>query len=197
MRLRWLFQTTYYLLAVLLVLIIILFVGSKLPLPWNYEIMSVMSGSMEPAIKMGSLVIVRPSEAYLINDIITFGQVSKHKIPTTHRIIEIEGPALNPFFTTKGDANEAPDPQRIRKSEIIGKVLFSLPYFGFAIDFVRKPLGFFLVIIVPALIIIGDELRKIWHEIGRKKELRKGEFRESTQESTQEPEDDRANGPES
>jgi len=57
----------------------------------------------------------------------------------------------------------------VSKSEIIGKVLFSVPYLGYAVDFAKKPLGFALIILVPAAIIIGDEIKKIFGEVKKKK----------------------------
>ena len=75
-----------------------------------------------------------------------------------------------PRYITKGDANNAPDQEEITKREIIGKVLFSVPYLGYAVDFAKKPLGFSLIIIIPASIIIFDEIKKIFGEIKKKKE---------------------------
>lgn len=174
MKLNKIFQSIYYLLVIVLILIIVLFVGSKLPITGNYKLMAVMSGSMVPTIKIGSIVVVKPVENYRIGDIVTFGEENKKKIPTTHRIIEVEVVGGTTLFTSKGDANKAPDPQKIRKEDILGKFIFSLPYFGYAIDFVRKPVGFMIVIILPAAILIADEIRKIWRE--SKKKTQKKEF---------------------
>ncbi len=127
--------------------------------------MIVQSGSMAPAIKMGSIVVVKPAEDYKIGDVITFGPCTKTKAPTTHRIYDIKVVEGKPYYITKGDANNAPDQREISKREVIGKVLFSVPYLGFAVDFAKKPLGFALIIIIPATIIIFDEIKKIFGEI--------------------------------
>ena len=74
-----------------------------------------------------------------------------------------------PVYITKGDANNAPDPKKITKKDIIGKVIFSIPYVGYAVDFARKPIGFIFIVIVPAAIIIFDETKKIYEEIKKKK----------------------------
>ena len=164
-----LFKGIYYIVLVVVVLLAILFVGSVFPIPGNYKIMTVLSGSMEPTIKMGSVVIMKPSEDYKIGDIITFQKTARAKNPITHRIVEMEVIEGNPVYITKGDANEDPDSGRVYKNQIIGKVLFSIPFLGYAVDFVRKPIGFILVIVVPGAIIILDELRKIFIEIKKKK----------------------------
>ena len=64
-----------------------LLIVSILPISGNYEIKIVMSGSMEPAIKTGSIVIVKPADFYEIGDSITFGGDTRVIMPTTHRII--------------------------------------------------------------------------------------------------------------
>jgi hypothetical protein len=52
----------------------------------------------------------------------------------------------------------------------MGKVLFDVPFAGYAINFARKPIGFAIIIIIPALVIIGDEVKKIISEIKKKSE---------------------------
>jgi len=37
------------------------------------------------------------------------------------------------------------------------------------VDFAKKPAGFALIIIVPAAIIIGDEIKKIFKELKKQK----------------------------
>ena len=125
---------------------------------------------MAPAIKMGSVVIVKPADDYKIGDVITFGPYSKIKAPTTHRVYDMKVVGGEPVYITKGDANNAPDSREIKKSDIVGKVLFDVPYMGYAVDFAQKPLGFALIIIVPAAIIVFDEIKKIFDEIKKKKE---------------------------
>lgn len=146
------------------------------PIPGlNLDARVVQSGSMEPAIKTGSVVFIRPAEQYNVNDIITFRR-NPTETPTTHRIIEIDSQNSS-IFTTKGDANSVQDMNKVNKKEIIGSVRFQIPYLGYAINFTRKPLGFLLLIIIPALIIGVDEVRKIIKEVKKnnKKETQKTE----------------------
>ncbi len=159
------FKIIYYIFIVFIALIAILLAVSVFPITGNYKVMIVQSGSMAPAIKMGSIVIVKPVADYKIGDVITFGPMTKTKAPTTHRIAEIKVQDGEPVYITKGDANEDPDQREITKKEIIGKVLFSVPYLGFAVATAKKPIGFMLIIVVPAVIIIYDEAKKVWQEI--------------------------------
>jgi len=135
--------------------------------------MTVLSGSMEPAIKTGAIVVAKPANGYKIGDIITFGPNTKTQPPVTHRINDIKVVGGVPVYITKGDANESPDMREIQKSDILGKVLFSIPFVGYAVDFAKKPVGFILIIAVPALVIIFDEIRKIWREIMKLKNKKK------------------------
>ena len=52
--------------------------------------------------------------------------------------------------------------------------MFTVPYLGYVLDFAKRPIGFVLLVGVPALIIIFDEIGKIIREIKlmrRKKQL--------------------------
>jgi len=160
----------YYVFVAFLTVIALLLIVSVFPIPGNYKVMTVLSGSMEPAIKMGSIVVVKPVDDYKIGDIITFGPYSKKKPPTTHRIYDIEVVEGKPVYITKGDANNAPDNRKITKKDIVGKVLFDVPYLGYAVETARKPIGFVLLIIIPAVIIIYDEIRKTVEEIKKRKQ---------------------------
>jgi signal peptidase len=158
-------KTIYYVFLGAIALIALLLIVSVFPITGNYKLMIVQSGSMVPAIKMGSVVVVKPASDYKIGDIITFGPYSKTKPATTHRIHDIKVVDNKPAYITKGDANNVQDQKEITGKDIIGKVLFDIPYVGFAVDVAKKPLGFALIIIVPALIIIIDEARKIIKQI--------------------------------
>lgn len=130
---------------------------------FGWRVDALFSGSMDPQLKVGGLVITRPVEAETIKvgDIITF-QSSRRDVPTSHRVIAIEeGSQLR--FLTKGDANEDADPIAVPAQNMVGKVDFHLPYFGYATQFVKTPLGLLLTLCIPGLIIVVMELRNIWH----------------------------------
>ncbi len=163
------FKTIYYIFLGAIALIAVLLIISSFPITGNIKFLTVLSGSMAPEIKMGSVVLVKPTSDYKINDIITFGPYSKTKPPTTHRISDIKVVDGQPVYITKGDANNAPDTREIQKRDVIGKVLFDVPYVGFAVDSAKKPYGFALIIIVPAVLIIFGEIKKIYEEVAKRK----------------------------
>ncbi len=158
----------YYIFIAFIGLIAVLLIISIFPITGNFKVMIVQSGSMQPEIKMGSIVAIKPVDDYRIGDVITF-QIAKNKEPITHRIHDIKVVGGEPRYITKGDANNAPDQREVSQREIIGKVLFNIPYLGYVIDFAQKPIGFSLIIIIPALVIIFDEAKKIYAEVKKRK----------------------------
>ena len=176
------FNVLYYLFIVAIATIALLLLATLFPVPGNFQAKIVESGSMGPAIKTGAVVIIRPEATYDVGDVITFGKDTKTQVPTTHRIVEINGTGPLRTFTTKGDANDAPDPTVTRLSDIHGKVVLSLPYLGYILAFARKPLGFLLLVGVPALAIIIDEIGKIIKEV---KEIKRRKLLNADKENKQ------------
>ena len=137
--------------------------------PGNYQVKIVKSGSMEPAIKTGSVIVIKPGAEYKVGEIITFGKDDKRNIPTSHRINATRMDQGKMLYTTKGDANNSSDMKEISQNEIIGRVIFKLPYLGYILDMARRPIGFILLVAIPALAIIYDEIVKIWKEVRKMK----------------------------
>jgi signal peptidase I len=154
-----------YLLYAVLVFMALLVLASALPIPGGVKTFVVKSGSMEPGIKTGSVVVILPQKSYKVGDVVTYGPNTKLKAPTTHRIVSESGTPDRRFFLTKGDANNTPDVREISQREIIGKVVLDIPYFGYVVAAAQKPLGFGVIVGVPALLIIGELFLKIVREI--------------------------------
>jgi signal peptidase len=168
-------EIAYGLFVTLLVGVAALLLVTLLPITGNAEIKIVKSGSMEPTIPTGSIVVVMPSQSYKVGDVITFGKDTKTQIPTTHRIIAERREGNKTYFTTQGDANEEQDPREVMASEVIGKVLVHVPYAGYILDFARQPVGFALLIGLPALMIVFDESVNIYREVVKLRRRRRGE----------------------
>lgn len=155
--------TTFHIAFILLMLAVAgLFLWPLIPGQPGLELRIVESGSMEPAIMTGSLVVVRATGSYQVGDVITFDRPGS-VVPTTHRIIAVLEEGGQTVFTTKGDANEEADTDPALASQVRGQVLLSVPRVGFILDFARQPVGFALLIVLPAVMIILGELGKIWH----------------------------------
>ncbi|WP_257299632.1 signal peptidase I [Haloarchaeobius sp. FL176] len=120
----------------------------------------VLSGSMEPEIAPGDVVIVDEgsTEAIEEGDIITFVRGEGEK-PVTHRVVGLEERGDTTVFRTKGDANEDVDAQPIPAGNVIGEVTVTIPYIGHVIQFAQRPVGFVVLVLLP-LGLLG--LSEIW-----------------------------------
>ncbi len=168
-----LFNFIYYFFVIAIVLIASLLLTTLVPVPGNLKVKVVKSGSMEPYIKTGGIVVIKPSTNYLVNDVITFGEDTRTQIPTTHRIISVVGEGSNMEFITKGDANDTEDPEKVKLDEIRGKVVLTVPYMGYVLDFAKQPVGFGILVGIPALVIIVEEVGKIVSEIKKIRQKKK------------------------
>lgn len=96
---------------------------------------SVITASMEPAIKQGSLIIVRlcMPENVQVGDIITYSlHIQDSQGTVTHRVIDIRtenGDETRLWFITKGDANAVAD-LPVSAEQLIGKVIAKLGGMG-------------------------------------------------------------------
>lgn len=162
------FKISYYTFVALIVGLGILLLLSSFP-NTNIGVKIVQSGSMEPAISTGSIVVIHQNRDYEVGDIITFFFNPRDTIPTTHRITKVTSADGEVRYQTKGDANDNQDPRLIEKEAVVGKVMFSIPYVGYILDFAKKPLGFALIIGLPAAFVIFDEIMKIYSEVRRTK----------------------------
>ena len=99
----------------------------------------VLSGSMEPSIRTGSVIFVDTRHRHPeINDVITY-QIGLNRV--THRMVRTE----DGKYITRGDANETEDPLPVIQDQIKGIVIFHLPFAGYFLVFFRNHLLLFLV----------------------------------------------------
>ena len=165
-----------YLIYAVLVFMALLVLASALPIPGGVKTFVVRSGSMEPKIKTGSVVVVLPKDDYSAGDVITFGPNTRTETPTTHRITEESGSKGLETYITKGDANEDRDLKQVRQAEVIGKVRFSIPWLGYIVAAAKKPWGFAVIVGVPAVLFVFDQAKSIWEEIRKMKAKKKEEL---------------------
>jgi len=130
----------------------------------GHQMLIVRSGSMEPAIRTGSAVLVRPvpPETLRAGDVITYERSDAVVSVVTHRIVAVaEGTAL-PTFQTKGDANNAPDPYSVTYRDTGWKVVATVPYAGYLMNALSNPSVRGMLVGVPAVILAGSFVRDIW-----------------------------------
>ena len=132
----------------------------------------VMSGSMEPTISAGDVIVVGSvaiSDVQL-GDVVTFDR--GERFPTTHRVVEIEGSGSEVGLVTQGDANEDVDPEFVGESALVGRVqsigghLIVIPLFGHVVLFANTAGGMVLLVFVPLLLFA---LNEVYVRMGRPK----------------------------
>ena len=147
----------------LVILFGLLVVASMLPVTGNIKLLTVLSGSMEPKIHTGSLIFIKPESDYNIGDVVT-RQTDEENVTITHRIIEKKESDGQKIFRTKGDANNAEDNEDVPQDKILGKVFLNVPYLGYPVGYAKTKEGLIIIVIIPATIIIYEEILKIKNE---------------------------------
>ena len=108
----------------------------------------VMSGSMEPAIRTGSLAFIDTCEREIFKgDVISF---TSGGLMVTHRVIEI----TEQGYRTKGDNNDDPDAGIVKASSVEGKILFSIPGLGRFLKTIVLPSGIMVTLLYILLKVI-------------------------------------------
>ena len=136
---------------------IILMAFSALSFSGNVKARIVLTGSMEPAISAGDVIITTPITRKIpkINDVVAY-QAKRFNgedvAVFSHRII---GGDIENGFIMKGDANKSPDPQKPKDEDILGVVFFVVPFIGNLLTpkalFLLIPCAFGLWLIMDAM----------------------------------------------
>ncbi|OGM07988.1 signal peptidase I [Candidatus Woesebacteria bacterium RBG_13_34_9] len=120
----------------------------------------IVTSSMTPEITPGSLVYASPSKTYSKGDVVSYVEKTKQGIATgkilTHRIIEKTNDG---DFIIKGDANSDPDPIKVNKSQIQGKVKNVIPLLGYIEVLIKTLPGFLILIAVPSFLLILRQVK--------------------------------------
>jgi signal peptidase len=130
----------------------------------------VLSGSMEPVLPVGSVVFVDKSgpEGITVGDVMTHRKaIGTRTTLVTHRVVEIVPGPDGPQFVTKGDANEAIDTEPVPASAVVGRARVQVPLVGHVIDGLRDRSTFYLLIGIPAALLILSELWNIASDLRR------------------------------
>lgn len=115
--------------TVIIALAIILCLGLAVPKFFGVNGYTVLTGSMEPTIPVGSLVMVKYAAPQILQpgDVVVFYD-GVDPLPVTHRLVQND--TDKGIISTQGDANDAPDPMMTPYANIIGKVLVHIPFAG-------------------------------------------------------------------
>lgn len=132
----------------------------------GYSLFRVVSGSMEPTISTGALLVsqqVKPADV-AVQDIVCY-RTSDPDLPDriiTHRVIGKSFDGGEYTFTTQGDANTAADAQAVSGSDLVGRVVWYSQDGSFGASFMSllssRPF-FLLCVLIPVLIICSFIMR--------------------------------------
>jgi len=134
----------------------------------GWKALNVLTGSMTPAIPRGSIVIIHRVDIHTlkVGDVVTYIDPYNTKETITHRIVTVTKNGQIPAFVTKGDANKTPD-REILGGNIVGKVEYHAPKVGRVLAWARKPIGLIILVIIPGLLIIIDEIKRMVMALSR------------------------------
>lgn len=139
----------------LAILLAVILVGFRL---FGFQIFTVLSGSMEPDLPVGSLVYVQSVDptTLQVGDDISY-LVAENTV-VTHRIVEILPDEEDPSilrFSTQGIANETVDTTPpVHMNNIIGKVAFHLPLLGYLTAWVQGVPGRYITVAFASVLIL-------------------------------------------
>ena len=154
----------------------------------GFSMFRVATGSMEPELPVGTLLVTRetPISSIQIGDIVTFRskQTGMLGVIITHRVVGIhEDMNGELYLETKGDANQYADGYFADETNLIGRVVYATGegnVFAALIQFLSSPAGFLACIVLPSLlggiILMRDTVGNMKKEIDKiHKELQEPE----------------------
>ena len=120
----------------------------------------VLTGSMQPTINPGDIVLTAPISRVepKIDDVAAYQARRFDGAPVgvfTHRIIDGDG---NSGWVLKGDNNPSPDIQKPKNNDILGVVIFVIPWLG---NLLSKQVLFTVIPLVAGMWFLLDTLRKV------------------------------------
>ena len=149
----WNIFTTVMVAAV--VIVAFLLAGVRL---FGFQVFTVLSGSMEPAYHVGSLIYVKEIEdrtAIEEGTVITY--MADKDTVVTHRVvapvIDDDDPTVV-RYRTKGDANNSEDGMLVHYKNIIGTPVFTIPNLGYLASYIQNPPGSYLTLCFGAVFVL-------------------------------------------
>jgi signal peptidase len=159
------------LLIMILIFMAIAVVASKAsggsPSLLGYQFKMVLSGSMEPGIKTGSIVALKPGgdmSRFNKGDVITFK--ADQGILITHRVVKVIKNNNQVMYRTKGDNNDAADFEPVLSQNVVGEYNgFTIPYVGYAMNFANSKMGSVFLLITPGVLLLLYSIFTTWRAI--------------------------------
>lgn len=145
-------------------MIVALVLAAAVPVVFGGRTFTVMSGSMEPNVATGDLVMTLPigPERAASGDVITFQDPAHKERLLTHRVASSTPDGDDYRFVTKGDANTGVERWAVPADGRIGRVVARMPKLGYALALTQSPALRLALITAPVLLLCGFALAGIW-----------------------------------
>ncbi|OGO50864.1 MAG: signal peptidase I [Chloroflexi bacterium RBG_16_68_14] len=143
--------------------VLLLVATATVPVLFGYHTYTVNGGSMEPSLHAGSTAVAAPTSplALQVGDVIV-RRSSEDGVPVLHRIVEIKEEGGQRLFVTQGDQNLAPDPEPVALQGPGDRVVYSVPYAGYILNFAGNWQGRLLLIGMPLVLLVAPTVRQRW-----------------------------------
>ncbi len=142
------------LIGLILVVLAGVVLGRVVPLTGRQTLI-VGGGSMEPSIPLGAVVVTEPVAAtdLQIGDVVSLRSGPELRTIFTHRVTRVITRTDGPWLETKGDANARIDPSIAPASQVIGRVMLSVPFGGYLLKLLSIPSGLLLVVLIAGVLL--------------------------------------------
>ncbi len=139
------------------------------PLAFHGRSFAVLSGSMQPTLRVGDLVLEKRTAGTDIHvgDIVTFRSPEDADKLITHRVRRVVIGDGIVRVTTKGDANLSVERWTIPVDGTVGRAIGRVPKVGYLLVWARTTPGRLLLIALPACLLGASQLRRIWSTPGK------------------------------
>ena len=143
--------------------IIGLVVAVTVPTLFDMRPLTVLTGSMRPAIEPGDMVVDEQirGDQIRVGDIITF-QEPRGERTITHRARKVSISDGQARVTTQGDTNDKPEKWEIPVGGSVGRVAYTVPKIGYPVTWSHSTTGRLALVSIPALILAFWAMWRIW-----------------------------------
>lgn len=102
----------------------------------SLKLLVVLSASMGSSLPVGSLAVAVPQAEHQVGEVVTFripnsGELLTHRVVGVSSVSGVNGINGTRIYKTQGDANNVADDWELAHDDIVGKVVFHLPYLGY------------------------------------------------------------------
>ena len=144
--------------------VVLLVTAVTAPALFGYHTYIVYGGSMGEGLPQGSAAVSKATSAQelSVGDIIA-RRASPDSPVVLHRIVDVTVVDGQRLFVTQGDANATPDPDPVAFEGTGDRVVYSVPFAGYLLDYASRGQGRLLLVVAPLAVLAVMLLREKWH----------------------------------